>query len=228
MSAYHSYVHGKTTSVAIASTLIVLGALTLFSGCSQKPSSEEIAAQTKATVDQAVAQAKNELLAEQAAEKAKQDAVAAAQAEEKTRHEAAVSAAKKELVAEQRAAANSNKSSSAPARLICKNCGVVVSVSEVEAEGQGSGLGVVAGGVVGGLLGNQVGQGTGRDLATIAGAVGGAFAGNKIEKQAKKSMNYDIVVKMDTGAVRTVHQATAPEVVRGDAVKIENDAIVKK
>jgi outer membrane lipoprotein SlyB len=112
--------------------------------------------------------------------------------------------------------------------IVCKNCGVVLSVKEIETEGEGSGLGVVAGGVVGGLIGNQVGHGTGRDLATIAGAVGGAFAGNKIEKNSKKTNSYDIKVKMDTGEEHIVHQATAPDVVKGDMVKIENDVIVKK
>src|SRR5215469_1425854 len=43
-------------------------------------------------------------------------------------------------------------------------------------------IGTVAGAVVGGVLGHQVGGGTGRDLATIAGAAGGGYAGNRIQK----------------------------------------------
>lgn len=115
-----------------------------------------------------------------------------------------------------------------PKQIVCTNCGVVIAVNEIETEGHGSGLGVVSGGVVGGLLGNQVGSGTGRDVATIAGVVGGALAGNKIEKSSKKTKSYDIAVKMDTGEELIVHQATAPNVASGDAIKIENGVIVRK
>src|SRR5215469_7330590 len=43
-------------------------------------------------------------------------------------------------------------------------------------------IGTVAGAVVGGVLGHQVGGGSGRDLATVAGAAGGGYAGNRIQK----------------------------------------------
>jgi uncharacterized protein YcfJ len=46
-----------------------------------------------------------------------------------------------------------------------------------------SGVGIAAGAVIGGLLGNQVGGGNGRTLATIAGAVGGGYIGNEVEKR---------------------------------------------
>ena len=48
---------------------------------------------------------------------------------------------------------------------------------------QNSAVGIGLGAVVGGLLGNQVGDGKGRTLATIAGAMGGAYAGNEIAKR---------------------------------------------
>lgn len=215
-----SHEQSISSTAGIATILMALLAITVITACSPKSSTEESAAQSKALVDQAVAQAKKEMINDQAVEKAKQDA--------------AVAQAKKELVAEQHVAAakaKSKKSSSEPTRttpIDCANCGVVLSVTEVEAEGQGSGLGVVAGGVVGGLLGNQVGNGTGRDVATFAGVVGGAMAGNKIEKNAKRTKGFDVTVKMDTGEKRIVHQATAPNVVSGDAVKIENGVIVKR
>ena len=207
-------------------TLIALAVITVLTACSQKPSAEESAAQSKAMAEQAVAEAKKQIIAEQAAEKTKQ-------AEEKTQHDNAVAEAKKELIAEQRTAdakIKSNQHSSSPTptnQIVCKNCGVVLSVKQVETEGQGSGLGVVAGGVVGGLVGNQIGNGTGRDLVTIAGVVGGAYAGNKIEKNSKKTTGYDIEVKMDSGENRKIHQAAAPSVVQGDKVKIENGEIVR-
>ena len=44
-------------------------------------------------------------------------------------------------------------------------------------------VGIGVGAVVGGLLGNQVGDGNGKTLATIAGAVGGGYLGNEIAKK---------------------------------------------
>jgi uncharacterized protein YcfJ len=43
-------------------------------------------------------------------------------------------------------------------------------------------LGTIAGAVIGGVLGHQVGGGSGRDIATVAGAAGGGYAGNRIQK----------------------------------------------
>ena len=46
---------------------------------------------------------------------------------------------------------------------------------------------VVAGAVIGGLIGNQFGGGTGRALMTAAGAVAGGFIGNNLFKKNAKS-----------------------------------------
>ena len=43
-------------------------------------------------------------------------------------------------------------------------------------------LGTIAGAVIGGVLGHQVGGGSGRDIATVAGAAGGGYAGNRVQK----------------------------------------------
>lgn len=240
--------------------LLALATITAITACSPKASTEDTSAQTKAIVDQAVAETKKQMLADQAAEKAKQEAQVAEEAAAKAKQDAAVAQAvadtKKEMAAEQRKAADkakTHKSSPAPTaastnsaahvtasaqaatppattptKMVCTTCGTVVAIHEIETAGKGSGLGVVAGGVVGGLLGNQVGNGTGRDLATIAGAIGGAVAGNKIEQNSKKVKSYNIVVKMETGEEVTFHQATAPSVAKGDAVRIDNNTVVKK
>lgn len=47
-------------------------------------------------------------------------------------------------------------------------------------------VGIGAGAVIGGLLGNQVGGGRGRTAATIAGAIGGGLLGNQIQEQQKQ------------------------------------------
>jgi outer membrane lipoprotein SlyB len=110
----------------------------------------------------------------------------------------------------------------APVAAPCSNCGVVQSVREIMTRGEGSGVGAAGGAVVGGLLGNQVGGGQGRQLATIAGAIGGAVAGNQIEGNVKPNRSYDIVVKMENGATRTIHQSAQPRWSAGDPVRIVN------
>jgi outer membrane lipoprotein SlyB len=220
--------------VSPVAMLCVVVSIACMSGCSHRPSAEETAAQTQAAVDKAVAEARQQFLAEQAAEKAKHDAAAAEAAGQARKHEEAAS--KKRHLAEQPKGAQQGLPGQAmvssvplppPSQPVCATCGVVLAINPVEDEGKGSGLGVIAGGVVGGLLGNQVGNGGGRSLATIAGAVGGALAGNKIEKNAKKTTSYDVTVKMDTGEQRVVRQATVPSLAIGQKVAIENGAVVK-
>lgn len=43
-------------------------------------------------------------------------------------------------------------------------------------------LGTIAGALIGGVVGHQIGGGSGRDIATVAGAAGGGYAGNRIQK----------------------------------------------
>lgn len=135
---------------------------------------------------------------------------------------------------EGRAVANSPANASAkspggktapPAAARCADCGVVDSVRAVEAKGEASGLGAVAGGVVGGLLGNQVGGGSGRTAMTVVGAGAGAYAGHEVEKTMKKSVNYQIRVRMDDGSYRTIH-AAQPEVDVGQRVKLRDGRLV--
>lgn len=79
--------------------------------------------------------------------------------------------------------------------------GKVTDVREVQVKGQGSGVGVVAGAVVGGLLGNQIGKGSGNTIATVGGAVAGGFAGNEVEKNVKKSTRFKTTVQFEDGSV---------------------------
>jgi uncharacterized protein YcfJ len=51
-------------------------------------------------------------------------------------------------------------------------------------------LGTVAGALVGGVIGHQIGGGTGRDIATVAGAAGGGYAGNRIQKNLQEKDTY--------------------------------------
>lgn len=79
--------------------------------------------------------------------------------------------------------------------------GTVQSVQAVQVKGKGSGVGVVAGAVLGGLVGNQMGKGTGNTVMTVGGAVAGGYAGNEVEKNVKKHTVYKTTVKLDDGSV---------------------------
>ncbi|MDH2917845.1 MAG: glycine zipper 2TM domain-containing protein [Sideroxydans sp.] len=218
------------------SNLLLLALLATLAACSPKPSTEEVAAQVKIALEAEKAQ-------QAAQDKVVEEKVQAALAEEKAKQAAAAPVAAPAPVAAATAAAPvkkaaAPKSAHAPAanekvnapmtamKPVCTNCGVVLSINKIEEAGKGSGLGVIGGGVVGGLLGNQVGGGTGKDLATLAGAIGGAVAGNAIEKNAKKTIHYDIVVRMEDGGERTYRQATEPALANGQKVKIENDSVI--
>lgn len=121
------------------------------------------------------------------------------------------------------------KAPSAPVRVAaaasCAECGVIESVRQIDAKGEGSGVGVVGGAVVGGLLGNQVGGGRGKDVMTVVGAVGGAMAGNEVEKRVKTTTSYDVTVRMNDGSSRVISEANQPTWRTGDKVKIVNGVI---
>lgn len=209
-------------------SVLALLAVISVAACSQKPSTEEIAAQVKIELEKEKAQQAEQAKAAPAEEKSKAVAATAepAKKEAAARHETA----KAKPVAHEHAAAAQPVVAppvEQPVRHVCENCGVVLSVNLVEEQGKGTGLGVIGGGLVGGLLGNQVGNGTGRDVATLAGVVGGAFAGNAIEKNAKKTHHYEIVVRMDDGTERSYRQANDSGLVNGQKVKIENGVVIK-
>jgi outer membrane lipoprotein SlyB len=104
---------------------------------------------------------------------------------------------------------------------VCAVCGSVESVTPVErsVKAPAVGVGTVAGGVLGAVLGNQVGHGNGRTAATILGAVGGGFAGNAIEGKIRKETVYQVGVRMEDGSRRNVELARAPSV--GSQVTVE-------
>ncbi len=92
-------------------------------------------------------------------------------------------------------------------RPVCTSCGTVESVTPVQRAGQTNGVGAVAGGVLGAIVGNQVGSGNGRAVATVLGAVGGGYAGNAVEKNVKKVTAYQVRVRMEDGSTRTIEQS---------------------
>jgi len=116
----------------------------------------------------------------------------------------------------------------AQAPAICYNCGRVESIREVREEAEPSGVGMVAGAVIGGALGNQVGGGNGRKLATVAGAIGGGYAGNRIEKSTRSTVTYQVRVRMEDGEVRTFPYAQQPGWGVGDRVRVVDGQLTSR
>jgi outer membrane lipoprotein SlyB len=106
---------------------------------------------------------------------------------------------------------------------VCAHCGVVESVVAVNRKGEGTGLGAVAGGVLGAVVGHQMGNGNGKKAMTVIGAVGGGVAGNEVEKRARADTVYRVRVRMDDNTERTVEQAQAPHV--GARVEVQGNTL---
>jgi len=113
----------------------------------------------------------------------------------------------------------------APVKAICPNCGVIDNVREVEKPGEGTGLGAVGGAVVGGVVGHQMGGGRGRDIMTVLGAVGGGLAGHQVEKNVRKSSEYQTVVRFENGGTQAFTSSTMPSWRIGEKVKVVNGVI---
>ncbi|API73560.1 glycine zipper 2TM domain-containing protein [Ralstonia pseudosolanacearum] len=104
--------------------------------------------------------------------------------------------------------------------------GQVTAVTPITTQqGNETGLGMIGGAVVGGLLGNQIGNGNGRTLATVAGAVGGGYAGHEAESYYHRDTSYNVSVRMDNGATRTFTYKAAPGFQVGDRVHVENGSL---
>jgi outer membrane lipoprotein SlyB len=109
----------------------------------------------------------------------------------------------------------------------CANCGVVESVHSYQQHPTKSVVGMVGGGVVGALVGNQFGHGTTNAITTVGGAAGGAYLGNEIGKKVQTTTHYRVVVRMDGGGTKTVTYAAQPGFSAGSHVRVENGRLVQ-
>jgi outer membrane lipoprotein SlyB len=105
--------------------------------------------------------------------------------------------------------------------------GVVQSIELVQqnaAPANGIGAGTIAGALVGGILGHQVGGGTGNTAATVLGAAGGAYVGNQMEKnQGAQQVNaYKLNIRLNNGTYQAITQSSADDIRVGDRVQIDN------
>lgn len=103
--------------------------------------------------------------------------------------------------------------------------GVVQSVELVRPENNNTdiGLGTLAGAVVGGIVGNQVGAGRGNTAATVIGAAGGAYVGHELEKRPRQQADaHRLNIRMEDGSHQSVIQSPEADIRVGDRVQVDN------
>lgn len=110
----------------------------------------------------------------------------------------------------------------------CAQCGTIESITPRRVQGEVSGGGAVAGAIIGGVIGHQFGSGRGNDAATAGGAVGGAVAGNEVEKRRKRSVVYDIAVRLEKGEVVHVTVPSRDNLNPGDRVEVIDGRLVTR
>ena len=106
----------------------------------------------------------------------------------------------------------------------CDDCGVVEAIRTVEVNGSPGYIGAITGGVVGAILGSQVGRGDGRTVAGVLGALGGAHVGREIERSQSKRTRYDVVVRLPNGVSQTRRYDAPPSFKVGDRVRLAGGA----
>ncbi|MEO0002506.1 MAG: hypothetical protein RLZZ22_198 [Pseudomonadota bacterium] len=110
---------------------------------------------------------------------------------------------------------------------LCADCGKVSSVQLLDRAGEGSAVGMIAGGAAGALLGRQVGAGLGKDLATLAGAAGGAYAGKQLEQRMKTQKVWDVTVSYPGGDTLHYEFTQDPGLQVGDVVRKTEQTITR-
>jgi outer membrane lipoprotein SlyB len=139
----------------------------------------------------------------------------------KSEYDKVIASAKAQL------AAASPASAPTTSKALCADCGKVTSVTESERKGESSPAGLIAGGVAGALLGNQVGGGSGKSLATIAGAAGGAYAGKKVEEKMNTHKVWIVHVRYEDGRTHQFEFNENPGLRSGDLVKNSGNSVVR-
>jgi outer membrane lipoprotein SlyB len=109
---------------------------------------------------------------------------------------------------------------------VCHSCGRVEAVYPITVYTRPTGVGVIGGGIIGGLLGNQIGNGNGRTAATIVGALGGSYIGNEVERRQATTI-YRVSIRMDDSSHRRVDYQQPPGVYAGDRVHFERGQLIR-
>ncbi len=149
-------------------------------------------------------------------------------AEAKAVEEKAAKADEEKAAAKTASNKSASSSSSSGKAAVCSSCGVVTAVTPISHAAKPSGVGAVAGAIVGGVLGHQVGGGDGKKVATVAGALGGAYAGNAIEGKTRSTTSYRVSVRFEDGHHDSYSYAQEPGMSVGDQVRAEGGELVRR
>jgi len=119
-----------------------------------------------------------------------------------------------------------------PPAQACHTCGVVETIRQVQVPVKDNSdhlVGTIAGGAVGGVVGNQFGGGNGKTALTVLGAVGGALAGREVERNIRQQQtvtHYELTVRMNDGSARQFRSAQPFAFASGDHVRVENNQLL--
>jgi outer membrane lipoprotein SlyB len=95
---------------------------------------------------------------------------------------------------------------------------------------QPSGGGALVGGILGAVIGHQIGGGSGKGAATVLGGLGGAIAGNAIEGQQQPGQvqeSYRVGVQGDDGSYRYFNVPAPTDLRIGDRVRMGNGQLFR-
>lgn len=95
---------------------------------------------------------------------------------------------------------------------------------------QPTGGGALIGGILGAVIGHQIGGGMGKSAATVLGGVGGAVAGNAIEGNQQSGQvheSYRVGVQGDDGSYRYFSVPVQSDLRIGDRVRMGNGQLFR-
>lgn len=103
----------------------------------------------------------------------------------------------------------------------CADCAFVESIRPIETTPPRSGaVGTISGAIVGALLGKEVAEAHNRRVATFLGAIGGALAGRQIERQATRTVQYDVDLRLADGTLLKRRYEQAPPFAAGATIRL--------
>ncbi|MEO5843418.1 MAG: glycine zipper 2TM domain-containing protein [Caldimonas sp.] len=102
----------------------------------------------------------------------------------------------------------------------CSDCAVVEAIRTVDAPPRGGVIGTIGGAIAGAVLGKELGAAHTRRVLTVLGAIGGAFAGREIERQATRSTQYDVDLRLADGTLLKRRYEQAPPFVAGATIRL--------